>query len=105
MKIKTNETIKDLKGKGIKMPSKDNLDKDSKEDFTVGEALSNILVAHKAGGKMKMYILAQKCATQKEFDVDKADLSLIKEAVENTAQYNNLVNGQLLVMLDGVKEK
>lgn len=97
MKIKTNEAIKDLKGIAIK--------KDGKDNFTVGDALANILVSDKVGGKMKMFILAQKCANDKEIDVDKADISMIRDAVDRTEQYNNLVNGQLLVMLDDLKEK
>lgn len=92
MKINTKTPIKDLKGEVIKI--------NNKEDFTVGIALSNILVDAKEGGKMKMFILAQKMYSDDEVDVDDVDLKLIKTAIEQTAQYNNLVNGQLLQILE-----
>ena len=98
MKIKTKEAIKDLAGKDIK----------NKDDFfTVGIALSNILLEAKVGGKMKLFILAKKCFEEKEIDVDDADLAIIKQAVEATEQYTNLVTGQLLQLLERkeVKEK
>jgi hypothetical protein len=95
MKIKANEPLKTLKGEDLKQEN---------EVFTVGEAISNILLADQAGGKMKTYILAQRFATEKTVEVDKADLSLIKTAIEATKVYSNLVTGQLLVMLEGIKE-
>ena len=48
---------------------------------------------------MKYFILAQKFYTGKEVDLDTADLELVKKAIEKTDQYNNLVNGQLLLLL------
>lgn len=97
MKINTKTSIKDLAGKDI--PSgKDGV-------FTVGLALANILLDSKMGGKMKLFILAQKCFNDSEVTVDEADLSIIRESVEKTEQYNNLVNGQLLQLLNDVKNE
>lgn len=95
MKIQTKTPIKDLAGDVI--PS----GKDG--NFTVGIALSNILLDATQGGKMKLFILAQKIYSDAEVDVDGADLAIIKTAVETTENYNNLVNGQLLQMLSNLK--
>lgn len=89
MKINTKEFIKNLKG--------DN------SDLTIGDAIGGILIASEAGGKMKMYVLAQKFANDDVVEVDSADLSLIKQSVEATKVYTNLVSGQLLVLLEGNK--
>lgn len=91
MKINTKQAITDLAGKEIKSPD---------GVFAIGTALSNILIEAQEGGKMKLFILAQKLFNDKEVEVDEADLGIIRKAVENTKQYNNLVTGQLLQMLD-----
>ena len=96
MKIKTNEAIKDLAGKAIK--NKDDV-------FTVGTALSNILLEAKVGGKMKLFILAKKCFENKEVEVDDADYAVIKQAVEATELYTNLVTGQILQTLEKKESK
>lgn len=99
MKINTKITIKDLAGNPIPTG------KDEKSgDFTVGMALSNILVDTTKGGKMKLFILAQKIYSDEEVEVDEADLAIIKSAVEETENYNNLVNGQILQILSGLKD-
>lgn len=95
MKIHTGQAIKDLKGKDVSSPD---------GVFKVGTALSNILLETKSGGKMKMFILAQKCYTEDFVEVDESDLSLIRQAVEHTESYNNLVTGQLLILLENKKE-
>ena len=95
MKLNTQTAILDLSGKEI--PYQDGI-------FTVGIALSNILSEAKEGGKMKLFILAQKLFTEKSIEIDTADLQIIKGAVEATAQYNNIITGQLLVFLDTIKE-
>lgn len=96
MKINTKEAIRDIKGKTVLLPNK--------EEFTFGEALANILLDSKSGGKMKMYSLAQRLYNDKIVEVDLSDISLIKEAVEGSQNYNNLVLGQVLVYLNGLKE-
>lgn len=97
MKLNTKQAIKDLSGKEVKMPDG--------AFFTVGAALSNILLEAKEGGKMKMFILAQSCYSKDSVEVDEADLNLIKSAVEAAGQYNNLVTGQLLQILSDLKTK
>jgi hypothetical protein len=86
MKINTDTKLKDLKGKDL--------------ELTVGDALANIVVSHKDGGQMKVFVLAQKFATQKAVDVDEADLSLVKKAIEKNESYLPLVTGQLLIILE-----
>lgn len=95
MKINAKAPIKDLKGQEVL---------NGKEAFTVGDALGNILTADKTGGKLKLYSLATKFATKDSVEVDSADLALIKSAVDSTEFYNALVTGQLLEMLEGLKE-
>lgn len=96
MKINTSEVLKDLKGKDLKGPENSTI--------TVGEAISNILAYAKLGGKMKMFVLAQKFASQKAVEVDKADSELIKKTIEETEFYTgSLVTGQLLVILSTEK--
>ena len=95
MKINTQNTLKDLAGKDIK---------NGNELFTMGMALGNILANSPTGGKHKMFILATKCYQNKEVEIDKADLELIKNAIETTDQYNNLVSGQILQLLVDIKD-
>ena len=92
MKINTHTAIKNIKGADLK-------DGDTEKFFTVGTALSEILVASKMGGKMKCFVLAQKFYNDKEVELDEADKELVKSTVEATELYNNLVNGQLLILL------
>lgn len=85
MTINTKTKLKDLKGKEL--------------ELTAGDALGNILVSHKCGGKMKVFVLAQKFATQDSVDIDAADLALTKKAIEEDESYLPLVTGQLLIIL------
>lgn len=94
MKINTTEVLQGLDNKDITFEDK---------SFTVGMALSNILLSAKEGGKMKMFVLAQDMFNKEEVEVDTADLQLIKRMVENAEGMSNLITGQLLVMLS--KEK
>lgn len=96
MKINTKLVIKDILGNDIEKPKKG-------EKFTIGEALATILIDSPAGEKMKLYLLAKAFANEKEVTIDKADLKLVSDAVENTTKYNNLVNGQLLTILADCK--
>lgn len=96
MQINTKVILKNLKGIC--------LENEEKEPFTTGEALSNILLYDKAGGKMKCFILAEKLYKNKSVEVDEADLSLIKESIQRTELYNNIVNGQLLIVIEDLKE-
>lgn len=94
MKIKTNTVLKELNGKEIK-----SLD----GDFTLGEALSNILVSSKTGGKMKLYVLATKLYKSKEVEVDESDISLIKEMIKASEIYSALILGQCELLLENIK--
>lgn len=96
MKIKTNTTIKDLKGVTLK---------NEDGEVTLGEVLSNVLLADKSGGKMKMFVLAEKLFKSKEIELDDADFSLIKGSVEKSEIYGNLVLGQTLLILEGIKKE
>lgn len=92
MKINTKQAIKSLKNEDIKTPEG--------TIFTIGTPISNILLESKDGGKMKMFILAQKFFSDEIVDLDESDLILVKNAIEKTEQYNNLVTGQILQFLN-----
>ena len=93
--IKTKEILKNFKGLDLK--------NDSNESITVGEALSNILLSDKVGGKLKCVSLAQRLYNDALLEVDDSDFKLIKESVERNEIYNNLVSGQLLSILEDIK--
>lgn len=92
MKIKTKEPLKTFKGGTIKSFEG--------EELTIGEAISEILLMDKAREKMKLYILAQKFATEKELELDKADENMVRQAIEKSDIFNALVIGQLLMMFN-----
>lgn len=94
MKINTQMKLKDLKGK------------DLEPEALLGDALSNILLAAKEGGKAKIFALAIKCSNDKVVDVDSSDLALIKTVVEkHEPGYTILVTGQILEILESLKEE
>lgn len=95
MKIKTGQEIKALTGDTYKTPEG--------KELTLGVVLAEALASYDAGGKMKSYVLAEKCYAGSEVEVDAADLGLIKKAVEECKTYNNLILGQALLLLEGVK--
>ena len=97
MKIKTSQALKDLAGKDLK-------GSDGKA-IALGPIISNILLTAKTGGKMKLYELAKNFYAEKDIDLDTTDLNMIKEAVEQTGEYNNLVTGQILIVLANLKDK
>jgi len=97
MNIKTNVALKNLKGEEIK--------DDKGEVFTLGQALANIVVEDKIGGKMKLYILGTKLFQEKEIEVDSADLNLIKEALKKSETYGALILGQCEMLLENVKKE
>lgn len=101
-KINTNQPMLDLAGTPIE-GAKDSVKKNADGKFTVGEALSTILINAKIGGAMKLYTLGTDLFQKDEVDVDAADISILSRAVEGSTTYNALVIGQLLVFLDTLK--
>jgi hypothetical protein len=95
MKINTKEVLKTFKGEPLKAGD---------EELTLGMALSNILLGDRAGGKMKLFILAEKFYKEKSVELDTADLAMVKTAVEKTELFNALVTGQILVGLEELKK-
>jgi len=94
MKISTGTVLKTLKGENYK---------EGEDNLTLGRVIAEAFSSDQSGGKMKMFLLAEKAFKEKEIDVDAADLTLIKKAVEGCKSYNNLVTGQALVLLENVK--
>lgn len=97
MKIDLEQPIKTLSGEVYKNVTK---------DLTLGGVISEALAASETGGKLKMYVLAQEAFKGGEMDVDSADFSLIKTAVETNKSYGNqgnIILGQALEMLNQVK--
>lgn len=91
MKIEANRALTNFDGKPLQ---------NGAEEFKVGHALANILVSAQANGKMKMFVLAKRFYDEKSVELDDADLSLVKKLVEETAVYNTLVTGQILLLLE-----
>lgn len=96
MKIDATTVLKGLDGKEIK--TEDGV-------FTLGKALSNILVSAKEGGKMKLFTLATKLYQDKNVEVDESDLAMIKTAVRNTESYTALISGQCELLLESTTDK
>jgi hypothetical protein len=94
MILETKQALKNLKGDELKA---------GEETLYLGEALANIMLSDEAGGKMKLFVLAQKLFKENKLEVDSADLSLIKECVKRTKVYNALVAGQVEILLEDVK--
>ncbi len=94
--INTKKILVNFKGEDLK-------DKEG-APVVLGEVLSTILVNSQVGGKMKSFILAEKLFKESKVQVDSADFSFIKKMTEETSAFNNLVVGQVLVILEEMKE-
>ena len=97
MKIKANEALKALNGEAL-------VDTSGK-GLTIGAALANMLIAYRREGeyefdKIKSYVLAQKLYTDKDVDIDEADIKGIKKVIKSDAVYGPLVSGKILLLLD-----
>lgn len=97
MKIQANKPMKNYDGKDL-MESE-------KEVLTIGHAISAILSSAEQGGKMKIFVLAQKFFTEKEVEIDNADVDLIEKIIEASKGFKAVVTGQLLLMFSELKEK
>lgn len=94
-KIKTTQALKELTGKPIEI---------GKDVLTIGKALAEI-IAFSDKADMKMYILSQKLWTDKDVAVDDSDISNFKDLIRTTKRFPNQVTGQLLHVLEGLKEE
>lgn len=94
MIIQADTILKDFAGKELKQDG---------ENLTLGKALSNCLLTSKEGGKMKLYLLAQKLFSQDKVEVDESDFNLIKNCAERSEIYNALVAGQIQLLLSEIK--
>lgn len=94
MTIKTDKKLVTFDGETMKAGD---------DDLTLGMAIANVLVMATEGGKMKLFTLGQAAYAANTLEVDEADLTLIKRSVESSNAYNNLVLGQMLVLLEDVK--
>lgn len=94
MKINASAPILTLKGEPYKLD--DNA-------LTLGQVCAEALASDKTGGKMKLYTLSDKLFKGGEVEVDAADLAMIKRAVNDSPSYNNIINGQALLLLEDVK--
>lgn len=96
MKIILTQTINDLSGKPLQ--------NNEKKVVTLGEVLSNVVIASEEHGKMKLFLLAKKFFEQESIDLDASDLALVKKVVSNSRAYGGtLVLGQVELLLEGAK--
>lgn len=95
MKINLEQVLVNVKGEALK---------EEGVNFTLGQALANILVSSNEGGKMKLWILAQKFYQGGEIEIDASDLALLKTVVSKSQAYNgSLVLGQVETLLLDIK--
>lgn len=94
-KIKTTQPLKELSGSDIMMGN---------ILLTVGKAIAEILSGSEKPD-MKSYILAQKMWSEGNVSVDESDLSSIKDSIRTTKRFPNQITGQLLFILEGIKEE
>jgi len=94
MKINALQELQSLDGKPLRS---------GEEVLTLGKAISNILLSDETGGKMKLFVLAQKFYNEASIDLDTSDLALVKNAVSKTKIYNALVAGQCETILEELK--
>lgn len=91
MKINTSQKVLTLKGDAYK---------NGTTDLTIGGVIAEALAASQEGNKMKLYTLAQRAFSEETMDVDDADISLIRKALEKCTTYNNIIIGQTLLALE-----
>lgn len=94
MKIDTGKEVLNLKGEAYKADG---------EPLRVGHVIAEALGSNPAGGKMKMYLLAEAAYKNPSLEVDAADFAIIKNVVEACTSYNNIIVGQVLNELESVK--
>ncbi len=96
MKINTQQELKDLAGKP--------LTDETGEKAKLGRVISTMLLGAEEGGKMKMFVLAQKFYNDKVVELDSSDFSLVKSIVEKSKAFPNaLVTGQVALILENLK--
>lgn len=92
MTINASETVKTLKGEAYQSEG---------ADLTIGAVIAEALAVDQTPGKMKLYVLAKKFYDGGKVEIDSADATLVKKAVENCKSYNNLILGAVLEALEG----
>lgn len=93
--IDTKQILKKLNGEPLKQNDK---------DFTIGDAIGNILSSDEGAGKMKTYVLAKRFTQEKKVDLDEVDFRLLKQLVERTHAFTAIIVGQVLFLLDEAAE-
>lgn len=95
-KINASQVIVNFEGQALK-----NADK----DLTIGQALANILLSYTKGEKMRNFLLAKDFYKGGDIELNTADISLLKTACEACEIYNNLVLGQILEIIESLKNE
>lgn len=70
------------------------------KNITIGKVLVSCLDTSTLAGKMKMFILAKRCAEGGTASFSAEDLALLKQVVESSNLPSNVVVGQTLIALD-----
>lgn len=98
MKIEAGKILKTLKGQDFQLSEG--------VPLTLGDVIAEAVASDATGGKFKMWSLAVSASKGEDFDVDVADLALIKTALNNCKSYggqNIAVIGQAIGMLEDVR--
>lgn len=97
-KINTKEVLKFFNGK----PAKNAEGK----DFTVAEAIGEILLGSKSEGKMKLFKIAERFHDSNGVvDLDDSDFGLVKGEIERSTLYTVFVVGNLLTIFEKAEKK
>lgn len=94
MKYVTKAVLKDLDGKEIE-------DVITHVPLEFGKVLANIVVMEKdAQDPVRNLVLGLKLANNAEVELDKSEVSFLKECIKKNTGYFPLVRGQLLISLE-----
>ena len=106
MKIDLTKTFINLDNEPMKKHEKTN------ELLELGEALAEIVIAPKPQGShvkwfspLKAIELARELKGELVIDIDKADFAQLKEVVDANGTYRPIVTGQIMEMLESVKDE
>lgn len=74
--------------------------KDGTEEVTLGKALGGLVLNSSEGGKMKIFVLAQKIYSAiVPFDLDASDYALVMSCVKNSKTSPAIISGQIELLL------
>jgi hypothetical protein len=102
MKIDTTIGLKALNGEQITITEGGEV-----KPFSIGRLIADMLASPEdkcSFGHVKRYTMMNKFFNEKEIDIDNADLKVIEEMLEKNTTRSSVVVGQVLELLEGVRQ-